>query len=333
MSLPPSEQGRGEQRAVRARDLGPDSGPVELPVSGLVDVLLRHRRHALVPPVIAVAAVLALTLMQARFYTSTASFMPQTRSAPAALSGLAAQLGVALPAAEATRSPAFYADLLRTRQLLTRVVDARSSDAMLIERLARSGRTPALRREDAVRRLRNLMTVDLVQRTGVIRVAVRAPGPVLARDIVVRLIDELNTFNLDVRRSQASAERQFTEQRVAQIRQELRDAEDRLQTFLQRNREFASSPQLRFEQDRLAREVAMRQQLYTSLSQAHEQAKIDEIRDTPVIVVVEGPEAPVKPDSRGLLRKGFLALLGGLVLGTALAFAKEHLAGPAASRG
>ena len=52
---------------------------------------------------------------------------------------------------------------------------------------------------------------------------------------------------------------------------------------------------------------------------------MEEVRDTPVITVLERPEAPVFPDPRGLLRNGAIALVFGTVLGIFFAFAGEYL--------
>ena len=73
----------------------------------------------------------------------------------------------------------------------------------------------------------------------------------------------------------------------------------------------ATRPELNFQQERLQRQVQLQQQLYTTLSQSFEQAKIEEVRDTPVITVVEPPEAPVRPDPRGLVRNAFLTIILG----------------------
>ncbi|HEX5830509.1 MAG TPA: hypothetical protein VFY16_05970, partial [Gemmatimonadaceae bacterium] len=114
-------------------------------------------------------------------------------------------------------------------------------------------------------------------------------------------------------------------------RAELRAAEDRLQAFLQRNRVYRSSPELVFEFERLDREASVRQQLVASLTQAYEQAKIDEVRDTPVITMVERPEIPVRADRRLLLQKALLGLAVGVVLGILLVLLRHYLPGGGAS--
>jgi uncharacterized protein involved in exopolysaccharide biosynthesis len=129
-----------------------------------------------------------------------------------------------------------------------------------------------------------------------------------------------------VRQSQASAERKFTEARLAEGAEELRIAENRLQGFLQGNREFGGSPALGFERDRLNREVAMRQQIYTSLAQAYEQAKIDEVRESPVITVLNPPIEPARPDPRGLVSRGLAGIVLGGMLGIFFALLRTYLA-------
>ena len=97
-------------------------------------------------------------------------------------------------------------------------------------------------------------------------------------------------------------------------------AEDSLKAFLVENRQFSNSPQLTFEHDRLQRQVAMRQVLVTAMAQAYEQARIDGVRNTPVITVIDQPEPPPLPDRCGRLLTLMLGLTGGLVAGVGLAF-------------
>jgi hypothetical protein len=36
------------------------------------------------------------------------------------------------------------------------------------------------------------------------------------------------------------------------------------------------------------------------LAQAYEQSKMDEVRDTPVITIIQPPETPLMPDAKGI---------------------------------
>ena len=76
----------------------------------LATTLLRARR-LLVRLAIAGLILGVLTgLIQKRTYSSHAAFTPQSRRASANLAGLAAQFGIAVPAGDASQSPAFFSD-------------------------------------------------------------------------------------------------------------------------------------------------------------------------------------------------------------------------------
>jgi uncharacterized protein involved in exopolysaccharide biosynthesis len=80
---------------------------------------------------------------------------------------------------------------------------------------------------------------------------------------------------------------------------------------------------LLFQHDRLQRAVTMRQDVYTSLVQALDNARLDEMRNTPLLTVLETPRARANPDRRYLLLKGALALLLGGILGAGLALGRQ----------
>jgi uncharacterized protein involved in exopolysaccharide biosynthesis len=238
-----------------------------------------------------------------------------------------------MPSTDATQTPPFYVDLLRSREILGEAVDHRYpvSDSAagkldLVQVFEVSGKTRGIRRERAMKKLDDAMTVTASPRTGVISLSVTLKDPVLSQAVTQQLINEVNTFNLESRQSQAGAERRFVEQRLAEMKDTLRTAEDRLQAFLQRNRDYANSPQLTFEQQRLYREVSMQQEMVTTLAQSFEQARIEEVRDTPVITVIDQPDLPVQRDSRGVIKKSILALLLGGALGLGIAFLREGAA-------
>jgi hypothetical protein len=56
------------------------------------------------------------------------------------------------------------------------------------------------------------------------------------------------------------------------------------------------------------------------------------VRDTPIITVIDAPRTPVLPDRRYLALKGLVGLVGGLVLGIALALLRHVFAATQRSR-
>jgi uncharacterized protein involved in exopolysaccharide biosynthesis len=151
-------------------------------------------------------------------------------------------------------------------------------------------------------------------KTGVVSLTATSKDPRLSFRIATLVLAELNRFNLSTRQSQAASERRFVERRLAQARDSLRAAEDALSVFLSTNRGLISAAELKMRESRLSREVDLRQQVYVTLAQSLEQARVDEVRDTPVLSVIEEPNRPVFPDSRQIPLLAALSAFFGAVL-------------------
>jgi uncharacterized protein involved in exopolysaccharide biosynthesis len=308
----------------------------DLTLMGILGFMLGHRRLILGTGLVAFVLVAAIALIRPRTYTSTARFMPQTsEGALSRLSGLAATFGVSVPLSDAGSSPAFYADMLKSRDILRRTAEtpyafATRGDSLhgnLIDLFEVRGDNPAARRDAAAKELLESIEVTVGRETGTIDLEVSTPWAELSQQVAARMIRLVSDFNLHRRQTKAGAERRFVEARVAEAQDSLRAAEARLEGFLQRNRDYRNSPQLLFTFDRLDREVNMQQQVYTSLAQSYEAARIDEVRNTPVITLVEPPDLPAKPDPRLALLKGMLAGLLGLALGAFFAAVRQAFGG------
>lgn len=284
------------------------------------DLLRRHARPAVIGAVLVAVVVVGLSLIGKREWASSSSFLPQSRRAQGGLSALAAQFGVTAPNLEGQPTPQFYADLLSSREFLYQLVLAkldtgRGPNVRLIQVLNVSAPDSARAAESAIRLLTSRVEAEVGPKTGLVTLRTRMSSPRLAYEVNRFLIDMLVRFNLETRQSQAGAERRFTESRLSEASAQLRVAEERQRDFSQRNRMFVGSPELSLERERLSREVAMRQQLYSTLLQSYEQARIDEVRDTPTITIVENPRVPALPLSRHVAIRGILGLLIGAILG------------------
>ena len=99
--------------------------------------------------------------------------------------------------------------------------------------------------------------------------------------------------------------------------------------FLEANRQFENSPLLRFRRDELQRRVTQRQSVLTTLVQAFEEARISEVRDTPVITVLQTPFLPPGPDDRQTLVVALLGIVLGGAIGVVFAFVVEAVRRPA----
>jgi len=320
-----------------------DPNPLTFPA--LVAGALSRWRAAVVVAVGVVALALGLTFVIPPSYRAESSFVTTDASielprglaelaTDPGLSGLASQLGVG-PSRDPSHSPAFYAQLLRSRELLTRLAisrfpDPRTSDpadsATLVQELGIRTDDSLRAIEIAVKRLRNKLRVTTDPTTSFVALRVNARWPTLAADVANRAMGLVSEFNKEQRLTRAQARRQFLESRVAATQDELRTAENALRAFFETNRQWRDSPGLTIEELRLRRQVETVSSLYLSLRQQYEAARIDEVNTTPVITVVDRALPPRRPEWPRRTLIAVTAALLGAVLGLLWAASRELLA-------
>jgi len=286
------------------------------------NVILRSRVAIVVTALLIAVLTAMLVLLRPRTYSSATSFLPQGGKQTSPLSGLAAQFGVEVSGNSIGSSPQFYAELAGSRHLLTRVADEsfvfRGRSAPLADILETKNPNPVVQRELTVRALQAAVSTAVDLQTSIVSVRVKAPAAQVARDLASSVLAAISRYNLETRQSQARAERVFTEKQLGDAAIALRSAEDDLESFLKSNRTFGS-PSLIAQKDRLSTKVALRNQIYGQLAAAYEQSKLEEVRDTPVLTVLDPPEAPIEPDPRGLVTKTLLSFIIGLLIAAVLA--------------
>ena len=116
----------------------------------------------------------------------------------------------------------------------------------LIDVFDAKGSNLAQRTAKAEEKLREHLSGSVGKQTGVVNLSVSTPDAVLSKLVVERILDAVNAFNLQKRQSRATAERKFTEGRLATARSELLMTENHLQNFMQENRVYSTAPRLSF---------------------------------------------------------------------------------------
>lgn len=289
----------------------------------LLALLLRHRVLVLASGAIVALLVASIGLINARQWESHSSFTTfQSSSGTAGVSGLAQQLGVQLPQGSEGGTPLFYSVLVRSRGLIRALValqppaSALGANRDLGAALDVSDDLAGdARREAVVDRVLNAMSVDLNRESGIVSIAIRTPDPRLSLWLNQTLLNLIDTYYGAIRRTRAGAERRFSEEQRVKALADVKIAEGAIEQFLTKNKQYQGSPMLAIEFERLSREVSVKQSVYGALEQAYQKARLDEVRDTPAISVVEPPVMPAKPASRFLV----LRVLFGFAVGAALA--------------
>lgn len=129
--------------------------------------------------------------------------------------------------------------------------------------------------------------------TKILTVRVTMPESKLSADVVNQIAKSLDNYIRTKRKSFASEQRSYIEKRIAQIKDSLEKSENILRDFREQNRIVVQSPALMLEQSRLIRTVEILQTVFIELTKQLEIAKIDEIKDAPIINVREYAKDPV----------------------------------------
>jgi uncharacterized protein involved in exopolysaccharide biosynthesis len=308
----------------------------------LAGVLLRWRLVAGITIAILLIGLLA-TFVIPPVYRSHASFVANSSSnskltgagsSSSGLGGIISQLGGSV-GGDPSESPNFYVELLASRELLTRVIQSKfpnprtenprdSASLLTILRIKRAD--PQRQLEIAVKKIRDVTHASLDPKTNLVWFSVDAQWPELSAQIANRMIELVSSFNRETRVSRSKSKRAFLQMRHDSAQTALRAAEERQRVFYEQNRGFISAPSLKYEEQRIRREVDLASDLYINLDRQLEIARIDEINDAALITVIDSAAVPRKaqwPRYGVMLISGTLIglLMGVLVAGSATVLA------------
>jgi tyrosine-protein kinase Etk/Wzc len=332
--VPPDRAGRRESPNVTTvTDATDRTEPDEFTLFALGVVVLRRRRLILLLALTGALLGAIAGLRQPREYVSSATFVPQESGDASGLSQAVAQLGLHPASNSGSWGPPVYVELMHSRPILERLaIDTLQVTEMggkripIMDVLEVSDPLPARRLQLAVESLRGKVEASEQRALSAVRLDVTTRWPSVSLALAQRLVARINEFNIETRKSQAAAERQFAETQSLDAERALRQAEDRMQSFLQQNHGSSSSPELAFQRDRLQRDVTLRQQSYTTLLLSANEARLREVRDTPLITVLEEPRLPLAPESRNVAVRTLLGGLGGAAIAVLVAFLLNALA-------
>ena len=287
--------------------------------------LQRRMRFSLALIAATGAVAIGLGLLLPRWYTSGASLTVDTGpslGASAGMLGIASQLGIASVGGQS--SPLFYGDLLQSRAVQDRMLTAPlpvGRNGSMTSLLALWGRseTPGPQNWAAARRkLSAHLSTSVNARTGVISFSVDGPSAVAAKLMADTALLALNEVIVSLRRQRATAERRFLEARWEAAGDSVRVHEGDLRAFYERNR-IAQSPALQFEEARLRRDIDRLASVYAQLGTQLEQARIQEIRDTPAVGIIDPPIEPARKSAPHLSTLGIIGIMLGVVASLILA--------------
>jgi uncharacterized protein involved in exopolysaccharide biosynthesis len=285
-----------------------------------------------------VGAVLgaALATVWPKTWTATTSFVPEQAisggssgllGAIGSIGSLLGEQGGALSKLSDGPSGEFYADVLTSQELLVSVLmsafpdpAATGAKRTLLELMAPKGDSPTQRLGNAARALKKKTDIEVTRRSGIVRVTVTLPDPALAAAVANRMLVLLNEFNLARRQRTSAEQRRFAETRMMVARQERDSVLAERQAFLENNRVLVNSPRLLARYEELERLAQVKEGVLLGLTRTFEESRVTEVKDTPLITIVDHAMLPDRPDQRplpwaaGAAAIAFLLSLGAAVI-------------------
>jgi uncharacterized protein involved in exopolysaccharide biosynthesis len=364
----------------------------EINIIDYLRVLKKHLKLIIILFIGVIIFTFIFSLLSPKIYQARASLLPPTTTGKTEIpASLAASLGVEIP----FLSPIYQST---TNKLIAILKSRRMQDA-IVEEFNLVDRYKVKYIEDA-RKILEKNTKIKETKENVIEVYVESEDKYLAKDIANFYVEYLDQLNKKLAQSSARQARLFTEERLEETREKLKQAEEDLENFrrskkiveidaqakalieassrleaelsacqvelkvmqyyakenypeveklklkikelknkldtLTRGGSSAGSskniypgysqvPRLSTELGRLLRRVKIQENLFTLLTQMYEKIKIEEVKDTPTIQVLDYaclPEKPIKPKIKlNLMISGVLSLF----IGVFLAFFLEYL--------
>jgi len=270
-------------------------------------------------PLVCAALGAALALILPKEYEGVTIFTPSqqiTSSLPSNLQAIASQFGI--NAQSNGYSVYFFAQVLQSREALKHVV----SDTLTIDNrriavldwLEGSGDTSADRLEDGIKDLPDYVTVRTDDQSNLVTLRVLGPSPGTAQALVESFLRAVNTITMASLNTGGSFEWRFAQAQADSAREVLRRAENALRDFYLANRTLSSSPTLQTEEARLQREIQIRRDVYLTLVQQAEAAKLQAVRNTPAITIVQPPQASTEKASPKASVWAVMAAIGAFTL-------------------
>ena len=306
----------------------------------LTDIFLILARQLniiiLVPTVTCIITILYVLFISQPTYVSSAKVISSNASggSNSSLSGLAAQFGINVASSQ-TGGQWIYPELIKSRiiakKMLKRKFDSKKygKQKSLLQLLTYKnskpkGDTETLRLE-GIKFFLNMVGISKNNESSIITISIESFEPLIARDIVTALLEEIEKHQKLYQNRKISETREFIEGRIVDVQKELNKAEEELKIFRSSNRRIENSPALKLEQERFSRDVIVLTGVFTTLKQQLENAKIEEVRDSENIIIIDPPDIPLQRSKPKRKQSVVLSGIFGLFIGCIIGVTKDYI--------
>ena len=302
-------------------------------LSDILLVLAKQLKLLIITPLVfGVITAFYVLFMVGPTYVSSAKIMSSGGGGSTSqLQGLAAQFGVSVPGGSGS-AQWVYPEILKSRTLAKSVLKRKfdtnkyGPQKSLLQILTYGNEEPTVSIDTLEIHGANAFIgmIEIQSEGSFYELSISTFEPQFAADLCAALIEELDKHQRGYKTEKVKETRQFIEGRIVEVQKELEGAEEDLKVFRDRNRQIGQSPALLLEQQRLTRETSVLTGVFTTLKQQLEMTKIEEVKESALVQVLDPPEAPLYRDKPKRKLAVLLSLILGFGLAVAIAFIKEY---------
>ena len=154
------------------------------------------------------------------------------------------------------------------------------------------------------------MNTAVNTKTGIVTISVETDKNWLSKVILDELLDLLIQYNKETRTYKARNNRVFIEKQLEKFEKAFTLAEQKLTDHKKRNRRIEDSPELQQERGRLQLEYEICQTNYINFKNEFEMAVLQEVKDTPVLNILN---TPIIPQFKSSPRRLLIIVISGII--------------------
>jgi len=270
-----------------------------------------NRRTFLLVTSLSLIVGIIVSLIMPKQYTAVATILPpqvadsKFASVLGNMSGIAGEM-----LGSGDMMSKVYPDIAKSRNILIKVLDAPYEDGRSYREVLQGQYKFKRNIEDKLITLlkKNSIEASVYSKTSIVTISVTLCNPEIAAALANEILIQMDVFFKYQFRSVASSQRAMIEQRLVEVSDSLRIAEDQLLRFRENNRTTSLSPTLQINERRLVREVEINNAMYIELTRQLELAKISELQLKPVINVLDNAVPPINKSKPS--RKAIVSIFG-----------------------
>ena len=286
-----------------------------------------------IPLLSSLVSIFYLIFFSVPIYKSSSTFMStiDNGNSQSQVMGIAAQLGFSILDDKSAQWS--YLDVVKSRSLAINLLERKFDTSLLgkgvsLYNIINNDKTLIYSKNDKMfySSIAKVQRMVQIFTTGTIyNLEISSIDPNLSAQIATAVIEELNKHQKTYNNERSSKTLDFIRGRLASTKINLELAEESLKDFRASNRNIYDSPHLIMQQERMLRDLAVMTGVYTALHQQFESAKIDNIKETDYVVLLDDPNVPsypVRPKKKIIV---ILSILFGFGLSIIVVLLKEKI--------